>query len=129
MRHGKAGIRTTLASFGAALAVIHVVFAALSGATAAGLRTQRTDGMHVLTAPGNRRGGELAKVRTLQIQRNATCHWLGISFVKAGCRALQAFRGTVITRSEAGFFDFIGHVGSLKRHTFPVDKHRRLRMR
>ena len=129
MRHGKAGIRTTLASFGAALAVIHVVFAALSGATAAGLRTQRTDGMHVLTAPGNRRGGELAKVRTLQIQRNATCHWLGISFVKAGCRALQAFRGTVVARPQAGFFDLIKHFGSSKRRTFSAEKHLRLRMR
>ena len=129
MSHSKAGIRTTLASFGAALAVVHVVFVALSGTTAAGLRTQRTDGVHVLTAPGNRRGGELAKVRALQIQRNATCHWLGIIFVKAGCRALQAFRGTVVARPQAGFFDLIKHFGSSKRHTFPVDKHRRLRMR
>lgn len=83
VRHGKTGICTARARFGASLAVIHAVLAALSRAALARDRAERADGLHVCTAPGDGSSGKPADVGALQIQRHAQRHGFRMGLLDA----------------------------------------------
>ena len=119
VRHGEAGVGTTLASFGAALAVIHVVRAALCRAAAACLRAQRADFFHVFATSGYRGHGKLADVGTFQIQGDAASHRFGVGLLEAGGGALQTGQCAVVARAQTNFFDLLGHVVSFEGSTLP----------
>ena len=112
--HCDAGVFTALARLCATLAVVHAVLAALRCAAAARLRTESADGLHVFTAPGDRRSGKPANIGAFQIQSNTARHGLGVGLPDAGRRALQACGSAFVTCAQACFLELVEHWKSLK---------------
>lgn len=114
VRHCKAGLCTALARFGASLAVVHAVLAALGRAASTCDRAERADGLPVCTAPGDGSSAKPADVGALQIQRNAPRHGFRVGLLEARRRALEAGRCALVACSQACILDLAGHGNSLK---------------
>jgi len=107
--HTGASVSTALTGFGAALAMLHRVFGALTGATFAHLGAKRTYRLHVVVAARDRRRGKAAHIGALQVQRDAANHCFGVVLLEAGAGALKAGSGTFVARKKASFLDLTKH--------------------
>jgi hypothetical protein len=94
--HAGTGVSTALTGLRAALAMLHRVFGALTGATFAHLGAKRTDRLHVVVTACDRRGGKAAHIGALQVQRDATNHCFGVLLFKASAGALKAGGGAFV---------------------------------
>jgi hypothetical protein len=92
--HATAFVCTAAARFGAGSAMVDFVLGALLGAGLANVGAQGADRLHVFTAPGHRRRGQLADSGAIHVERDAPRHHLDVLL-------LQACRGAVIARDSA----------------------------
>jgi len=101
--HGLAGFGAALAGLCAAPAVLHGVAAAFRATAFASVPAKSAYRLHLLTAPGDGRGGKAADVGAFQIQRDAARHRLGIRLLQAGCSTLQTCCSALIARLQTCF--------------------------
>lgn len=107
--HAGTSASTALAGFGAALAMLHRVLGALSGASFAHLGAKRAHRLHVVVAARDRRRGKAAHIGAFQVQRDATNHGFGVLLLKASAGALNAGGGTFVAGKKAFFLDLTKH--------------------
>ncbi|HEY5580354.1 MAG TPA: hypothetical protein VIK56_04185 [Rhodoferax sp.] len=107
--HAGTSVSTALTGFGAALAMLHRVLGALSGASFAYLGAKRAHRLHVVVAARDRRRGKAAHIGAFQVQRDATNHCFGVLLLKASAGALKAGGGTFVAGKKAFFLDLAKH--------------------
>ena len=107
--HAGTSAGTALAGVGAALAMLHCVLGALSGASLAHLCAKRAHRLHVVVAARDRRRGKAAHVGAFHVQRDAANHCFGVVLLETGAGALKAGGGTFIARKKAFFLDLTKH--------------------
>jgi hypothetical protein len=93
--HAQACFRAPAASFGASLAMIHVVFLAFLGAFLADFRAILADQVDEFAVARHEFGGKPAKGGAVDIQRHAARHM-------CRCRLLAAFGGAIVAGFCAG---------------------------
>ncbi len=108
--HGGTSFSTALTGFGAALAMLHRVLGALSGASFTHLGAKGTHRIQVLVAARDRRSSKTAHIGAFHVQRNATNHCFGVLLLKASAGALKAGGGAFVAGQKAFFLDLTKHL-------------------
>ena len=107
--HAGTSAGTALAGVGAALAMLHCVLGALSGASLAYLGAKRAHCLHVDVAARNRRRSKAAHVGAFHVQRDAANHCFRVVLLETGAGALKAGGGTFVARKKTFFLHLTKH--------------------
>jgi hypothetical protein len=111
--HGLAFFSATLASIGAALAVVHVVFPAFLPASAADFSAEPAELFCKLRITRHELSSQNADVGAIPVQPDASFHHLYVVLLQARSRAMFALLSALQARFNTAFVFFVGHISPL----------------
>lgn len=115
IRNAAAFLGATSAGLSALLAVLHAVLPAFSAARVAHLRAYRTNRRCELATPRHETGSQSADLGTIDIERNASRHGLGIRFQAACGGTVIACGRALIARFNTSGELLVSHKSSSKK--------------
>ena len=107
-------MRSTAAHIGAFLAVAHGMFCTLLAAPYTDFCAQAKNLLHGLASARHCRGGQSEDRRTIDVQRDAAGHRLGVLLLETGRGTMVAGCCAIVAGLNARRILFVGHGGLLK---------------
>jgi len=110
--HLAALLSALMASLGALLAMVYVVFGTFIPAGLADVSAKCTDRFGVGATPGHGSCSQCANLGAIHIQFDALDHHLDVRFVQTGSCAMVTGHGTGVASFNAGVVFLVGHCDS-----------------